>query len=52
MDERETPTFEKIKHKLDRLKALDRHLQVFGAEQHQYKSYPLSPDEILTWRRS
>ena len=47
MDERETPTFEKINHKLDRLKALDRHLQVFGAKQHQYKSYPLSPDEIV-----
>jgi len=47
MDERETPTLEKIKHKLDRLKALDRRLQVFGAVLHQYKSYPLPPDEIL-----
>ena len=47
MDERVTLEIEEIKHKLDRLKALDRNLLVFGAKQHRYKSCPLSNNEIV-----
>jgi hypothetical protein len=47
MDEREIPTLETIHHKHDRLKALDKQLQVFGARKHQYKSYLLSDNEII-----
>jgi hypothetical protein len=46
MDERETPTIEWIKHNLDRLISLDQQYWVSGAKEHQYKSYPLSNDEI------
>ena len=46
MDERETPHLEEIRYMLKLLKDLDKQLQVFGSETHQYKSYPLSDDEI------
>jgi hypothetical protein len=46
MDETELPSLEEIKQMLERLKALDRQLQVFGAQIHQYKSHPLSDIEL------
>jgi tetratricopeptide (TPR) repeat protein len=46
LDEIETPNLEEIKQMLERLKALDQQFRVFGAQSHQYKSYPLLGDEI------
>jgi len=46
MDELETPTLEWIKNNLDRLASIDKKYWVPGAGKHQYKSYPLSSEEL------
>jgi hypothetical protein len=49
MDEQVTPSIEWIKHNLEYLASLDKKYWVFGAQTHQYNSYPLSNDEIVSF---
>ncbi len=46
MDNEEAPSLDELKRKLERVSVLDLNLEVFGADQHKYKSHPLSNAEL------